>query len=90
MVGVPSLCTHVCRQDEGTISEGYTVHEVCQLARSSLPAQRAFACRHLAALLGRARPLMAEAHAVLHGKVRLSQPLHVSSSDEVITPTLSK
>ena len=32
---------------------GYTVHEMCQLARSALPAQRAFACRHLAALLVR-------------------------------------
>lgn len=35
---------------------GYTVHEMCQLARSALPAQRAFACRHLAALLVRVQP----------------------------------
>ena len=41
------------RQDEGCLGSGYTLREMCQLARSALPAQRAFACRHLAALLAR-------------------------------------
>ncbi|CAL8465149.1 g4684 [Coccomyxa elongata] len=70
------------RQDEGTVGEGYTVHEMCQLARSSLPAQRAFACRHLAALLARARPLMADAHAALFGNGRIPKPVNVPGSDQ--------
>ena len=44
------------RQDEPGAAAGYTLREMCQLARSSLPAQRAAACRHLAAVLLRARP----------------------------------
>ncbi len=35
------------------MGSGYTVQEMCELARSALPAQRAFACRHLAAILAR-------------------------------------
>ncbi|BDA50749.1 probable RNA polymerase II-associated protein 1 at N-terminal half [Coccomyxa sp. Obi] len=73
------------RQDEGTLSEGYTVHEMCQLARSSLPAQRAFACRHLAALLERARPLMADAYAALFGNKRIPKVLHVPGCDQVLS-----
>lgn len=80
-----SLCVHASRQDEGTVSEGYTVHEMCQLARSSLPAQRAFACRHLAALLARARPLMADAHVALFGNGRIPKPLNVPGSDLVVS-----
>ena len=49
-------CTRPRRRDEGTCVEGYTVHEACQLARSSLPAQRVAACRMLAAILCAARP----------------------------------
>jgi hypothetical protein len=44
------------RRDEGRSAEGYTLREACQLARSSLPAQRAAACRLLAAVLAAARP----------------------------------
>ena len=44
------------RQGERGGAAGYTLRELCQLARSSLPAQRAAACRHLEAVLLRARP----------------------------------
>ncbi len=42
-----------CRQDEGAVGAGYTIHEMCELARSSVPAQRIAACRHLSAILAR-------------------------------------
>ncbi len=79
-----SLYAHSCRQDEGTVGEGYTVHEMCQLARSSLPAQRAFACRHLAALLARARPSLANAQAALFGNGRIPKPINVPGSEQAI------
>ena len=49
-------CMSCCRQDEALPAEGYTLREACQLARSSLPAQRAAACRLLASVLAAAQP----------------------------------
>lgn len=73
----------MCRQDEGSAGQGYTVAEMCQLARSSLPAQRAAACRHLAALLARARPTAADAYRALFRGGAAPRPLSVPGSDQV-------
>lgn len=51
----PGRC---CR---GGAEAGYTLQEAAALARSSVPAQRAAACRLLGAVLARARPTPAEA-----------------------------
>lgn len=72
-----------CRQDEGSVGQGYTVQELCQLARSSMPAQRTAACSFLAKLLARARPSAIGSYQSLFGGQKTPNLLFVPSSPEV-------
>ncbi len=74
-----------CRQDEGSVGQGYTVREMCQLARSSMPAQRTAACRHLSALLARSRPSAARSYQSLFGGGKRPNPLCVPGSEQVLS-----
>jgi hypothetical protein len=53
---VSLTCPARSEQDEGSAPEGYSLAELCVLARSSLRAQRALALRMMAAVAQRARP----------------------------------
>lgn len=57
----PGILRHAGRRCRGGAEGGYTLQEAAALARSSVPAQRAAACRLLGAVLARARPTPADA-----------------------------